>query len=55
MAERSVVLLENRESVLPLTAQTRKIALIGGLSKSQYDMAGAWACHYGPEQSGDLI
>ena len=43
MAERSVVLLENRESVLPLTAQTRKIALIGGLSKSQYDMAGAWA------------
>ena len=26
MAERSVVLLENRESVLPLTAQTRKIA-----------------------------
>ncbi len=43
MAERSVVLLEDWESVLPLTAQTRKMALIGGLSKSQYDMAGAWA------------
>lgn len=43
MAERSIVLLENKQSVLPLTSQVKSVALIGGLSKSQNDMAGAWA------------
>lgn len=43
MAERSIVLLENKESVLPLTPQVKSVALIGGLTKSQHDMAGAWA------------
>ena len=43
MAERSIVLLENKQSTLPLTSQVKKVALIGGLSKSQDDMAGAWA------------
>lgn len=43
MAERSIVLLENKGSVLPLTAQVKSVALIGGLTKSQWDMAGAWA------------
>lgn len=43
MAERSIVLLENKQSILPLSSQTKKVALIGGLSKSQNDMAGAWA------------
>lgn len=43
MAERSIVLLENKGSVLPLTPQVKSVALIGGLTKSQWDMAGAWA------------
>lgn len=43
MAERSIVLLENKGTVLPLTPQVRSVALIGGLTKSQWDMAGAWA------------
>lgn len=43
MAERSIVLLENKGSVLPLTPQVKSVALIGGLNKSQWDMAGAWA------------
>lgn len=43
MAERSIVLLENKGSVLPLAPQIKSVALIGGLTKSQWDMAGAWA------------
>lgn len=43
MAERSIVLLENKVSVLPLTPQVKSVALIGGLTKSRDDMAGAWA------------
>ncbi len=43
MAERSIVLLENKGSVLPLAPQVKSVALIGGLTKSQWDMAGAWA------------
>lgn len=43
MAERSIVLLENKGSVLPITPQVKSVALIGGLTKSRDDMAGAWA------------
>lgn len=43
MAERSIVLLENRNEILPLSSQVKSIALIGGLAKSANDMAGAWA------------
>ncbi|BDI74561.1 glycosyl hydrolase [Paraprevotella clara] len=44
MAERSVVLLKNEGAVLPLASSVRRVALIGGLSKSQKDMCGLWTC-----------
>lgn len=43
MAERSIVLLKNDSSVLPLSHSIKSIALIGPLAKSQHDMVGAWA------------
>lgn len=44
MAERSMVLLKNNHSTLPLSPSVKKIALVGALSKSQKDMCGAWSC-----------
>lgn len=43
MAERSIVLLENKAGVLPLSSKIKSVALIGGLNRSPHDMAGAWA------------
>lgn len=43
VSERSIVLLKNENSVLPLSS-IKKVALIGALSKSQKDMCGAWSC-----------
>ena len=43
VSERSIVLLKNEISVLPLSS-IKKVALIGALSKSQKDMCGAWSC-----------
>lgn len=40
---KSIVLLKNENSALPLTGQPRKIALIGSLADSQIDMRGFWA------------
>ncbi|WP_302562353.1 glycoside hydrolase family 3 N-terminal domain-containing protein [Phocaeicola coprocola] len=42
MAEKSIVLLKNEQSILPLKKQ-KKIALIGPLVKSKTDMKGFWA------------
>lgn len=42
MAEKSIVLLKNEQSVLPLNKQ-KKIALIGPLGKSKTDMKGFWS------------
>lgn len=44
VAERSIVLLKNENSVLPLSPSVRKVALVGALAKSQKDMCGAWSC-----------
>ena len=44
VSERSIVLLKNENSVLPLSSSIKKVALIGALSKSQKDMCGAWSC-----------
>lgn len=44
VSERSMVLLKNENSVLPLSGAVRKVALVGALSKSQKDMCGAWSC-----------
>lgn len=39
-----MVLLKNEGAVLPLASSVRRVALIGGLSKSQKDMCGSWTC-----------
>lgn len=44
VAERSIVLLENENNFLPLSPDIRKVALVGPLSKSRYDMCGMWSC-----------
>ena len=46
VAERSVVLLDNKSGVLPLDAGARRIALIGPLAKSERDMKGAWSIQW---------
>ena len=43
IAERSIVLLKNEREVLPLSKETKKIALIGALAKSKSDMRGGWS------------
>ena len=43
IAERSIVLLKNERNVLPLSKETKKIALIGALTKSKGDMRGGWS------------
>lgn len=48
MAEETMVLLKNRNNVLPLQAG-EKIALIGPMSKNRRDLLGSWHAH-GKEQ-----
>jgi len=42
MAKRSIVLLKNNQNILPINS-SKKIALIGPLAKSKYDMLGGWS------------
>jgi beta-glucosidase len=42
-ARRSIVLLTNRDGVLPLREETRRIAVIGPLADARDDMQGPWA------------
>lgn len=44
MAERSIVLLKNNYNILPLSQDTKKVALVGPLAKSKRDMVGSWTC-----------
>lgn len=43
IAERSIVLLKNEGGLLPLSKETKKIALIGALAKSPSEMRGGWS------------
>lgn len=43
MARKSMVLLENRDQVLPLGLEVRKIALVGPLADSRRDLIGSWS------------
>jgi beta-glucosidase len=43
VAARSLVLLENKNGVLPLAKTTRSIAVIGPLADSKVDMIGSWS------------
>lgn len=42
-ATRSIVMLQNRREVLPLSPTARRIAMIGPLADSPQDMLGSWA------------
>lgn len=44
LAEESIVLLKNDNDILPLTNQS-KIAVIGPLAKSKWNLLGSWAAH----------
>jgi beta-glucosidase len=45
LAAESMVLLKNKQHVLPLTATINKIALVGPLAKDQEDLLGSWSAH----------
>jgi len=50
VAEKSIVLLKNQEQILPLSKETKKIALIGPLAKSNEDMKGFWSVKWDNDQ-----
>ena len=43
MAKKSIVLLKNENSTLPVANSTKKVAVIGALADSKEDMSGFWA------------
>ena len=55
IAHESVVLLENRDDVLPLSKNTKSIALIGPLADSPADMLGAWHGHGRAEDAVSIL
>ncbi len=54
-ARRSVVLLKNNRSVLPLAREIRRIALVGPLIDSCADMMGPWSALGKPECTATLL
>jgi beta-glucosidase len=46
VAEKSIVLLKNREQLLPLSKGIKSIAVIGPLGKSNTDMKGGWSVQW---------
>jgi beta-glucosidase len=54
VAEKSIVLLKNENHVLPLSRQTKTIALIGPFIKAVRDNLGFWSYQY-PDDSARII
>jgi beta-glucosidase len=54
VAEKSIVLLKNENNVLPLSKQTKTIALIGPFIKAVRDNLGFWSYSY-PDDSARII
>jgi len=44
IALKSMVLLKNKENILPINKKVKKIAVIGPLAKSKKDLLGWWSC-----------
>jgi len=44
LATESMVLLKNEKSLLPLSSETKTIAVLGPLADSAIDMRGCWSC-----------
>ena len=47
MARRSIVLLQNRDAILPLDPSRSKVALIGPLANAHSDLLGPWRIGFG--------
>ncbi len=54
MAEKSIVLLKNENQLLPLSKQTKKIALIGPFIKAVRDNLGFWSYQW-PDDSSRIV
>jgi beta-glucosidase len=55
VARESLVLLQNRNAMLPLQAPTRSIALVGGLATSQFDLLGPHAARGHAEDTVPIL
>jgi beta-glucosidase len=55
IAAKSIVLLKNKNHLLPLSRQTKKIAVIGPLAQSELDMKGAWAVKWEKDKMVSLF
>lgn len=54
MAEKSIVLLKNEQQLLPLSKQTKSIALIGPFIKAVRDNLGFWSYEW-PDDSSTIV
>ena len=41
-AQRSIVLLQNKDNILPLKSNVKKVALVGPLAANQAELLGSW-------------
>lgn len=55
VARESLVLLQNRDGVLPLRTPTRSIAVVGGLATSQWDLLGPHAARGHAEDTVTIL
>ncbi|HRF19079.1 MAG TPA: glycoside hydrolase family 3 C-terminal domain-containing protein, partial [Chitinophagaceae bacterium] len=54
MAKKSIVLLKNQEQLLPLSKETKSIALIGPFIKAVRDNLGFWSMEW-PDDSSTIV
>ncbi|HEX8683819.1 MAG TPA: beta-glucosidase BglX [Ardenticatenaceae bacterium] len=54
VAQESMVLLKNEESILPLSPQSR-LAVIGPLAGNRHDLIGCWSLHTHPEDVESVL
>ena len=55
VASRSIVLLQDRDELLPLSTEARRIAVIGPLADEQGHMLGPWVVAGRPEEAVSLL
>ena len=54
-ARRAIVLMTNRTGILPLSSETRRIAVVGPLAAAQQEMLGSWASAGRPEDAVSIL
>lgn len=55
IAQKSIVLLRNEGTLLPLSKSLRKLAVIGDLAASRKDMLGSWHAHGKEEEAVSIL